>query len=307
MTAATIAARRACPDRSAARIAHRPAAPSAFAFPRRRQALRRQARARRHRPRSAGGPVPRHHRQERLRQEHPAPAARRSGPADVRDARSTATAARTAQPTRIMFQEPRLLPWARVVDNVAVGLTGLARGDEARERALGDARRGGPRRPRRRLAVGAVGRPAAARRSGPRAGRPAANPGPRRAARRARRADPHRDAGSAGAHLAEASSSPRCWSPTTSPRRSRSPTAWSSSIAAGSLSTSKSPLPVRDGTGHRNWPSSKGVCWITCSIDPSRPLIHLPTAHFCQVRLAADSAESSIADYNRLASKARLQ
>jgi sulfonate transport system ATP-binding protein len=38
--------------------------------------------------------------------------------------------------TRIMFQEPRLLPWARVVDNVAVGLTGLARGGEARERAL---------------------------------------------------------------------------------------------------------------------------------------------------------------------------
>ncbi len=26
--------------------------------------------------------------------------------------------------TRIMFQEPRLLPWARVADNVAVGLTG---------------------------------------------------------------------------------------------------------------------------------------------------------------------------------------
>jgi ABC-type sugar transport system ATPase subunit len=28
--------------------------------------------------------------------------------------------------TRVMFQEPRLLQWARVVDNVAVGLTGLA-------------------------------------------------------------------------------------------------------------------------------------------------------------------------------------
>ncbi|MGC4025538.1 MAG: ATP-binding cassette domain-containing protein [Mesorhizobium sp.] len=38
--------------------------------------------------------------------------------------------------TRIMFQEPRLLPWARVVDNVAVGLTGIAKGAEARERAL---------------------------------------------------------------------------------------------------------------------------------------------------------------------------
>ena len=38
--------------------------------------------------------------------------------------------------TRIMFQEPRLLPWARVADNVAVGLTGIANGAEARERAL---------------------------------------------------------------------------------------------------------------------------------------------------------------------------
>lgn len=38
--------------------------------------------------------------------------------------------------TRIMFQEPRLLPWASVVDNVAVGLTGIAKGEEARERAL---------------------------------------------------------------------------------------------------------------------------------------------------------------------------
>lgn len=36
---------------------------------------------------------------------------------------------------RIMFQEPRLLPWARVVDNVAVGLTGLAGKAEAMARA----------------------------------------------------------------------------------------------------------------------------------------------------------------------------
>jgi sulfonate transport system ATP-binding protein len=38
--------------------------------------------------------------------------------------------------TRIMFQEPRLLPWARVADNVAVGLTGLSDGDAVREKAL---------------------------------------------------------------------------------------------------------------------------------------------------------------------------
>ena len=34
--------------------------------------------------------------------------------------------------TRIMFQEPRLLPWERVADNVAVGLSGIAPGAEAR-------------------------------------------------------------------------------------------------------------------------------------------------------------------------------
>ena len=37
---------------------------------------------------------------------------------------------------RFMFQEPRLLPWASVVKNVEVGLTGLAAGAEARRRAL---------------------------------------------------------------------------------------------------------------------------------------------------------------------------
>ncbi|WP_019906163.1 ATP-binding cassette domain-containing protein [Methylobacterium sp. 77] len=36
---------------------------------------------------------------------------------------------------RIMFQEPRLLPWARVADNVAVGLGGAGRRQERRERA----------------------------------------------------------------------------------------------------------------------------------------------------------------------------
>jgi sulfonate transport system ATP-binding protein len=47
-----------------------------------------------------------------------------------------APSARGAPPQRIMFQEPRLLPWARVVDNVAVGLTGLGTRAERRERAL---------------------------------------------------------------------------------------------------------------------------------------------------------------------------
>jgi sulfonate transport system ATP-binding protein len=38
--------------------------------------------------------------------------------------------------TRFMFQEPRLLPWASVVKNVEVGLTGIAAGADARQRAL---------------------------------------------------------------------------------------------------------------------------------------------------------------------------
>jgi sulfonate transport system ATP-binding protein len=43
---------------------------------------------------------------------------------------------RAGPPKRIMFQEPRLLPWARVVDNVAVGLSGHGSRAERRERAL---------------------------------------------------------------------------------------------------------------------------------------------------------------------------
>ncbi|PSH66534.1 aliphatic sulfonate ABC transporter ATP-binding protein [Phyllobacterium brassicacearum] len=38
--------------------------------------------------------------------------------------------------TRIMFQEPRLLPWARVARNVEVGLTGIEKGDVARKKGL---------------------------------------------------------------------------------------------------------------------------------------------------------------------------
>ncbi|GJD56200.1 ATP-binding cassette domain-containing protein [Methylobacterium dankookense] len=47
-----------------------------------------------------------------------------------------AASRRNAPSKRIMFQDPRLLPWARVVDNVAVGLTGLGSRAERRDRAL---------------------------------------------------------------------------------------------------------------------------------------------------------------------------
>lgn len=42
----------------------------------------------------------------------------------------------SADRTRIMFQEPRLLPWQRIGANVAVGLTGISKGEEAKEQAL---------------------------------------------------------------------------------------------------------------------------------------------------------------------------
>ena len=48
----------------------------------------------------------------------------------------SAASPRAAPPRRIMFQEPRLLPWASVLDNVAVGLTGLGTRAERRDRAL---------------------------------------------------------------------------------------------------------------------------------------------------------------------------
>ncbi len=38
--------------------------------------------------------------------------------------------------TRMMFQEPRLLPWERIANNVSVGLTGIAKGEGSKEQAL---------------------------------------------------------------------------------------------------------------------------------------------------------------------------
>ncbi|WP_334174862.1 ATP-binding cassette domain-containing protein [Pseudoxanthobacter sp.] len=43
--------------------------------------------------------------------------------------------AEDSRDTRIMFQEPRLLPWARILANVEVGLTGLREGAAGRARA----------------------------------------------------------------------------------------------------------------------------------------------------------------------------
>lgn len=50
---------------------------------------------------------------------------------------AVADKAPTTQTARIMFQEPRLLPWARVVDNVRVGVSGKVQKADAREAAMG--------------------------------------------------------------------------------------------------------------------------------------------------------------------------
>ena len=103
---------------------------------------------------------------------------------------------------RVMFQEPRLLPWASVISNVEVGLGAERRDPNGASACARGARGGRPRRPRRRVAVDAVRRAEAARRARPRAGQPPAVSRARRAARRARRTDPHRNAGVAGDGLA---------------------------------------------------------------------------------------------------------
>jgi len=74
---------------------------------------------------------------------------------------------------RVMFQEPRLLPWARVLANVEVGLGRARKQADAEGRAAG-ARRGWPCRQAGAMALGAVGRTEAARGAGPCAGRQSA-------------------------------------------------------------------------------------------------------------------------------------
>ena len=52
------------------------------------------------------------------------------------DTPTTGTVSKDASSrTRMMFQEPRLLPWERIASNVSVGLTGIAKGEAAQEQA----------------------------------------------------------------------------------------------------------------------------------------------------------------------------
>ena len=103
---------------------------------------------------------------------------------------------------RVMFQEPRLLPWARVLSNVEVGLgrdRAIARCANPRRQGVG---RNRARRQARSVAGDTLRRTEAARGAGAGAGQPSAPAGVRRAARRARRADADFDAAAIGAGMA---------------------------------------------------------------------------------------------------------
>ena len=128
-----------------------------------------------------------------------------------------------AEDVRVMFQEPRLLPWATVAANVEIGL--------GRERAAHDTRRarragvsgGRTARQARAMAEHPVGRTEAACRACPRAGQPSARAGVRRTARCTRCFDQNLHAAVAGAGIGRPGVLLQFSSPTMSPKRWRWP------------------------------------------------------------------------------------
>src|ERR1700687_4687651 len=82
-----------------------------------------------------------------------------------------------AEDIRVMFQEPRLLPWARVLSNVEVGLGSKRNSTDAQARAQTRPGRSRPWRQACAMAGGAFRRAEAARGAGPRAGQPSTRAG----------------------------------------------------------------------------------------------------------------------------------
>ena len=107
----------------------------------------------------------------------------------------------------IIFQEPRLLPWLSVADNIGFGLSDLP-ASARREKVAARACAGRPHRQGQCLAARAFRRAGAAGGDRPRAGAAAGGAAARRAVLRARRLHPARPAGSSarplGRHAADA-------------------------------------------------------------------------------------------------------
>ena len=129
-----------------------------------------------------------------------------------------------------VFQHYALFRHMTVRQNIAFGLEVQKPRPEAEIRRAGRraARPGPAHRLRRALSVAALRRPAAAGGPGPGAGAAAQGPAARRALRRPRRARSATSCAPGSAGSTTRSTSPACSSPTTSRRRSRSPTRSSS-------------------------------------------------------------------------------
>ena len=152
-----------------------------------------------------------------LRQDHAAQPDRRAGSRLRR--RDRAAARRRA--IGYVFQEPRLLPWLTVEDNLRLVLAD-APGERGQDRRL--ARRDGPRRRARGVPDPALARHGAPRRAGARLHHPADAALDGRAVRLARRADRGAPAPAAARDACARIRRPCCSSPTICARRSCSPT-----------------------------------------------------------------------------------
>ena len=173
-----------------------------------------------------------------------------------------------AGPVAIAFQEPRLLPWRRVLADVALGL----RAPDAAALALTAPAEVGLTDRARAWPVGdPVRRRGPAGRAGPGAGAQARPAAARRAVQRARRVDQddHAPPGAAAVAAPPVLSPPCCWSPTTWTRRSYSPTACSSWPTAASPSASRWPS-LAPGTATIPRSSSSGTSCSASSVSLRR-------------------------------------